>query len=137
MDEFTAGDHSYDFSYKLPEEIPGSVQADRGNLNYTVDVFIHRPGKMYLHGTIPISVVSKEDLNLMPELKQPKKMKHKRGFKRFMFIKTKPLLITATIPQSGYVANQKIDVAIEVNNQSPKSVCKLTTYLIKTVSYYK
>lgn len=112
------GTTTYSFACMLPTQLPSSVEGKYGHIRYSCKVVVDRPWKTDKEFRLSFSVIKTEDLNLMsPTLYIPSKSEIVRHFYCCCF-KSKPFYMSASIPFAGYVPGQKIEVTINMNNQS-------------------
>lgn len=115
--------------------LPTSFEAKHGSIRYLVNVVIDRPWKFDLTYKNAFTVLKQLDLNYEnPALKIPTKMEVIKSF-YCGFCKTAPLYIAASIPMSGYVAGQTIEVSLEINNQSRIEIDDVKVSLNKLIFY--
>ena len=96
---------------------------------------LDRPWKFDLAFKLPFTVIKLEDLNVLsPALKVPSKTEVCKSFYCCCF-KSKPLLMKVTLPFSGYVPGQSVQVVVELNNQSNVNVEGVKLALEKKITY--
>lgn len=133
--ELAAGIHTYSFACALPQKLPSSFEAKNGYVRYIVRSTLDRPWKFDLSFKLPFTVIKHEDLNaLSPALKVPFQTQVSKSF-YCCCIKSKPLLMKVTVPFSGYVPGQSVDVVIEIKNKSDVDVDGVKLALQKTITY--
>lgn len=116
--EMPPGITTYSFACMLPPQLPSSFEGKHGHIRYNCKAVLDRPWKTDKEFRLSFTVIKTEDLNLLaPELLIPSKSEIVRHFYCCCF-KSKPFYMSASIPFSGFVAGQKIDVTISINNQS-------------------
>lgn len=101
----------------LPDALPSSFEGKYGHIRYSAKCVIDRPMKTDKEFRLSFSVIKQEDLNVIPSLTIPTKSEIIRHFYCCCF-KSKPFFMSASIPFSGFVSGQKIDITIFINNQS-------------------
>lgn len=133
--EIAPGAYQYNFQAVLPPLLPTSFEAKHGSIRYLINVVIDRPWKFDLTFKVAFTVLKQLDLNYEnPALKIPTKIEVIKTF-YCGFCKTDPLLLAASVPISGYVAGQNINVSVEINNQSSIDVEDMKIALKKIVHY--
>ncbi|CRK98609.1 CLUMA_CG012196, isoform A [Clunio marinus] len=116
--QIPAGTTTYSFACILPQQIPSSVEGKYGNIRYSCKAVLDRPWKSDKEFRLSFTVIKAEDLNLVtPSLFLPAKSEIIRRFYCCCF-KSKPFQMCVSIPFTGYVPGQKIEVTIHMNNQS-------------------
>lgn len=123
---FTAGEHSFPFSFQLPrgDSIPASYSSSVGNITYKV---ISEVVKGTTSGTfgkrdetrcvVPITVSNVVDIN-KPNLLQPYSKEVSTSVCCWCCT-SGPILITADLPRTGYCSQQDdIPLEIEIENGS-------------------
>lgn len=133
--EIAAGAYQYNFQAVLPPLLPTSFEAKHGSIRYLINVVIDRPWKFDLTYKVAFTVLKQLDLNYEnPALKIPSKMEQIKTF-YCGFCKTAPLFLAASIPISGYVAGQYVNVSVEINNESRIDVEDIKISLKKIIFY--
>lgn len=133
--EIAAGSYQYNFQAVLPPLLPTSFEAKHGSIRYLINVVIDRPWKFDLTYKVAFTVLKQLDLNYEnPALKIPTKMEILKTF-YCGFCKTAPLFIAASIPMSGYVAGQNVNVSVEINNESRIDIEYVKITLKKIIFY--
>ena len=133
--ELMPGLHRYQFSCMLPPMLPTSIEAQHGHIRYVVKVVLERSWKFDLTYTTAFTVLKQLDLNYEnPTLRNPIKMEINKSFS-FGFFKSDPLLMSVSIPYSGFVAGQPVNIEIEINNQSRVAIDDVKISLKKTIHY--
>lgn len=118
--EVDAGEWVYPFEYELPGNIAYSTEGKYGEIYYGIKVVLNIPQEMDKEIKLPLTIVRYEDLNTLPLLKYPKREEASKTFCWFFIccLGSSPLVMSVSIPYSGFVPGQKIPVTIEMNNQS-------------------
>lgn len=110
--EIAPGSYQYNFQALLPPMLPTSFEAKHGSIRYLVNVVIDRPWKFDLTYKVAFTVLKQLDLNYEnPALQIPTKMEITKTFYCGM-CKSAPLYIAASIPMSGFVAGETIDINV-------------------------
>jgi hypothetical protein len=129
------GVHLYNFSALLPPMMPTSLEAPYGYIRYTIKVVLERPWKFDLSFKHPFTIIKSLDLNYeSAPLNIPVKMETSKKF-MFSFGANSNLFMSASIPMSGFVAGQIVNVSAEVNNQTNVEVVYLKISLRKNTHY--
>lgn len=116
--EMQPGITTYSFACMLPLQLPSSFEGKNGNIRYSCKAVLDRPWKTDKEFRLSFTVIKTEDLNLLTSaICIPSKSEIVRHFYCCCF-KSKPFSMSASIPFSGYVPGQKIEVTIKMNNQS-------------------
>ena len=122
--EVEAGEWVYTFEYELPSNIPYSTEGKYGEIYYGIKVILNVPQELDKEMKLPLTIIRYEDLNTMPLLKYPKQEETSKTF-CYVFIcclGSSPLVMSVSIPYSGFCPGQKIPITIELNNQSHVTV---------------
>jgi len=102
----------------VPMQLPSSFEGKHGHIRYSCKAVLDRPWKSDKEFRLAFTVIKTEDLNLLPlTLTIPAEQKIVRHFYCCCF-KSKPFFMSASIPFSGYVPGQRIEMAVKMNNQS-------------------
>lgn len=137
--EVDAGEWIYPFEYELPSNIAYSTEGKYGEIYYGIKVVLNVPQELDKEIKLPLTVIRYEDLNTMPLLKYPIREQTSKAFCWFFIccLGTSPLVISVSIPYSGFVPGQRIPITIEMNNQSHVDVksTKITLKGLHTFSF--
>lgn len=129
------GFHTYRFSCLLPQNLPTSFEGQHGKIRYTCKVSLDRPWKFDLTYKVAFTVLKQQDLNYeSPMIRQPVKKEVTKKYFMGIF-SSNELYMSVELPISGFVAGQKIDFAIAINNPSGVTVEELKVSLKKIVRY--
>lgn len=116
--EMQPGVTTYSFACVLPMQLPSSFEGKHGNIRYSCKAVLDRPWKTDKEFRLSFTVIKTEDLNLLSSsFLVPSKSEIVRHFYCCCF-KSKPFFMSASIPFTGYVPGQNIEVTIKINNQS-------------------
>lgn len=121
--EVQPGTRKYDFSHRLPRNIPYSSEGVYGYVKYFVSVTLDLPWEMYDKVTVkPFTVNRYEDLNYMSGMRDPREVIARKEIDSpsWIFWKgaTGHVTMKGSIPKCGYAPGEKINVDVEINNQS-------------------
>ncbi|CAO1394649.1 unnamed protein product [Diamesa hyperborea] len=109
-----AGIRIYSFSYKLPSDLPYSIKKFCGFIRYTVKATLDIPWRFNVYDFKDFKICQNDDLNLYPDLKIPSEKQYEA--KMCCLIQPKPLFFEASIPYTGYICGDTINVAINLIN---------------------
>lgn len=129
-----AGVHTYNFSCFLPLDLPCSVIANNGSVRYIVEAYLHVTNEVDGKMDREFTICRKDDLNLYQDLKMPCEKEDMACFCCRLF-SCQPLLLEASIPYSGYIPGDTINVAIKVINKSNATVPKCQIELVQKIKY--
>lgn len=132
--EMPTGVTTYSFACMLPPQLPSSFEGKHGNIRYNCKAVLDRPWKIDKEFRLSFTVIKTEDLNLSPNLYFPLKSEIIRHFYCCCF-KSKPFYMSASIPFSGFVPGQKIEVTMNMNNQSNVDIEGTRVYLERNTQY--
>lgn len=119
--EMPPGITTYSFACVLPAQLPSSFEGKHGNIRYSCKAVLDRPWKTNKEFRLSFTVIKTEDLNMLAQTFNPSKVEIVRHFYCCCF-KSKPMLMSASIPFNGFVPGQTIEVTIKINNQSSVDV---------------
>lgn len=134
LSELAAGRHTFNFMFLLAEGAPSSVELNNAHIRYRIRVICDRPWKFDLKYEFAFTVIRPINLNLDPQLKMP--MQHDE-VKTFccLFCKSNPILITVSIPQTGFVVGQAIPIKVSINNQTSYEIRHVEFIITKYFTY--
>lgn len=123
------GVYKYSFECKLPHYLPSSLSAGFGEISYCVESNIDLENRYKIcFGETPFTIVRYDDLNLYPELRSPIRLE---TVKSFCFILcTGSLIVTVSMPCTGFALGQSVPIKIEYLNKSSVNV-KHTKVILK------
>lgn len=115
--EMASGIHRYDFACQLPDLLPASFEASLGHIRYKVEAVLDIPWKLDKKFIVQFTVVRHDNLNDFPDLKLAC---HSEEIKTFCCCccKSQPLVMTVTLPYTGYAPGQIIHTTVEYKNRS-------------------
>lgn len=120
----------------LPPILPTSFEAPHGHIRYLVKATLQRPWKLDNSYVCGFTVIKPLDLNwIVPRLNFPFTMETVKKFWYPFGSSNNKLHMTATIPISGFVAGQDVNVVAEINNQSKIEVVYLKISLKRIIVY--
>lgn len=131
-----SGTHRYDFACQLPPQLPASFEASYGSIRYKIEAVLDVPWSFDKEFNLQFTVVRIDDLNFHPELKIPSKAEE---VKRFccLFCESEPLMMTVTIPYTGYTPGQNIHVTIMYNNKSDVEITTTKIFLKRIIQFHR
>lgn len=134
-----AGSHSFNFSFRLPPNLPTSFDAKHsdGYIRYSIKVCMMANESIKHSRKAYFSVVKQEDLNLMsPMLREPMFEQTSKLCKNGLFGQPSrdcPIRLSATMEKRGYVPGEPIYVQVEVENRAKKSMKTFKMHLMQHV----
>jgi hypothetical protein len=130
-----SGEHCFQFSMILPNNLPSSLEGTFGHVRYRVKATLDRPWKFDHEVKAAFRVLSHLDLTLDPQNKEPVKIENSKSFYYFRR-KSGPLTLATHIPSRGYVPGQSIPMTIEVDNASDVNVKEISCELQMIISHH-
>lgn len=132
--EFNPGTFTYPFHYQLPTSIPSSVKAKHGKIRYHVEASLHTGWEFDVYSKTSFTIIKLEDLSYRKDLMVPKSEETVTSFCCWS-CKTRPLTLNASIPFSGFVSGQSIEVTIKIDNQCGFDVSRTIISLVKVFTF--
>ncbi|XP_066583042.1 arrestin domain-containing protein 17-like [Prorops nasuta] len=122
----------YPFSFKLPENLPGSFEGRYGRVRYSIRALLDIT-KVYRFSTniIPFTVSPILDLNLDTHATLPASEQQSKIYVG----QTEPINLSMSLPVRGFVPGQTIPIKIIFKNSSGVLVTKLRIVFKKVVTY--
>lgn len=138
--EIQPGTYTYEFAHRLPRNIPYSIEGVYGFAKYFVMVTLDLPWDMYDRNVVkPFTVKRYEDLNYMSGMRDPREVITRKEIDSpsWIFWKgaTGHVTMKGSIPQCGYAPGEKINVDVEINNQSTVEIENVSITLQNVGSY--
>ncbi|XP_069691686.1 arrestin domain-containing protein 17-like [Periplaneta americana] len=130
-----AGQHCYQFSMMLPNNLPSSFEGNYGYIRYTVKATLDRPWKFDHEVKAAFTVLSQVDLNLDPRNREPFKAEDSKTF-CCCCCESGPLTLATHLPTRGFVPGQSVPMTIEVDNASNVKINEVCCEIIKIVTYH-
>lgn len=132
--EVPAGNHHYEFAFQLPPMLPASFEASKGHIRYDIEAVLDIPWGFDKEFKLQFTVVGNDDLNFDPEIRLPNQGEKIRRFCCFC-CRSDPLMMTATLPFTGFVPGQNVPVTVNYSNKSNVSVDKTTITLKRIIRF--
>lgn len=134
--EKPSGIHRYKFSLQLPSLLPASVEASYGHIRYEVEAFLDIPWSFDKKFKLPFTVVRNDDLNLDPHLRLPYKCEDRKTF-CCQFCNSELLMMTVSLPCTGFAVGQNIPLTVNYFNQSYVDVVSTNLSLKRIIRYVR
>lgn len=133
--ELKAGYHSYKFSFFLPESLPTSFEGKYGKIRYSCTVTLDRPWALKSIQKLAFTVIKQLDLNKeSPTIRLPSKKELSKKYS-LTFSKYRDIYMSLELSASGFVAGQRVDVIVDVNNNCDIEVDEIKLSLKKCIMY--
>lgn len=132
--EVQPGVHRYEFACMLPPLIPSSFEGSYGHIRYHIEAVLDVPWGFDKEFKLQFHVIRIDNLNDEPALKLAA---HNEEVKRFCCLccETDPLIVTVTIPYSGFSPGQTIPVTVKYHNKSDVEVTSTKINLKRIVQF--
>nr|XP_040222886.1 arrestin domain-containing protein 3-like [Anopheles coluzzii] len=112
----------YKFDFSIPPSAPTSMEGKYGHVRYLLQVTLERPWKFDHNFQQPFTVVCRADLNQSNEvLCIPTRAENMMTFYCGL-CRSRPLMVSATTPKSGYAPGETIELEVFVQNSSKVTV---------------
>ncbi|XP_049855328.1 arrestin domain-containing protein 3-like [Schistocerca gregaria] len=128
------GEHVYNFSVKLPENLPSSFEGTYGRIRYTIKAKMNRPWAFDEKVKAFYTVISHLDLNKDPLVKEPVSQVTEKTL-CCCCCRSGPLTLVANIPATGFVSGQEIPITVEVDNATEETISAVTCSLKKNICF--
>lgn len=134
--QMQSGTYRYTFDCLLPPRIPASFEGSYGGIRYYIEACLDIPWRFGKECRVAFTVVRKDNLNDYPALAMPCKQEE---FSQFccLFCQSDPLLMTATIPFSGFTPGQTIPVMVSYDNKSNVRVDRTKINLKRFIRFHR
>ncbi|CAA19461.1 Arrestin C-terminal-like domain-containing protein [Caenorhabditis elegans] len=126
------GVNIFPFLFQLPANLPPSFEGTHGNVRYSVHVELDRPWRMNVEAKRVFSVIPVIDLNSIPKTINPmivSSCKHSGLFSN------KEVKVKISIPKSGYIPGETIQVSALIQNHTKKPIYSIKAKLEQHVHY--
>lgn len=138
--EVEPGTYTFEFHHRLPRNIPYSSEGVYGYVKYFVMLTLDLPWEMYDKSfQQPFTVHRYEDLNYMSGMRDSREVITRKEIDSpswiFWKAATGYVIIRGSIPQCGYAPGDKINVDVEINNQSTVEIENCTLALLCGSNY--
>ncbi|CAH2269400.1 jg16426 [Pararge aegeria aegeria] len=122
-----AGSHSIPFSYSIPYTCPSSFKGEKGQVTYTVTVYIiHQDGVTKEIIETEFNVIDPLNLNTgSPDIKNPLVMEFDQVMSCQCFCASNPLSVTVRLPAQGVCPGQVVPVTVSVRNRTSVELVKI------------
>ncbi|XP_070494888.1 arrestin domain-containing protein 3-like [Chironomus tepperi] len=132
--EIQPGVHRYEFACQLPDQLPYTTELKHGHIRYYAEAVLDIPWRFDKEITAPFTVVRYDDLNLFPELKIAQKFEEVKTF-CCLFCESGPLIVTVTIPYTGFCGGHPVPITIDYTNKSDVDVLRTKLKLKRTIAF--
>ena len=132
--EVSSGNHRYNFSCQLPDQLPASFEASFGYVRYSVDAVLDIPWSADKQFKLQFTVFRQDDLNEFPELKIVASNEEIKAF-CCLFCQTDPIIMHVSLPYTGVVPGQILPITISYLNKTNVDILKTKIVLKRIISY--
>lgn len=134
--ELVAGNHIFNFTIKLPLNIPSSIEEDKGYIRYSAHVILKRPKHNDLKISRNFNVIRTIDLNKnFPDKKLPVEVEKISKLGCFCCSKSS-LILTVKIPGTAFVSGQTFKISTNVINLTRSELESVDISFVKRVFYF-
>ena len=129
------GHYEYPFSFDLPLVLPNSFSIggdENGEVTYSVEVVIQRPGKLSYAQTRSFFVCSKLDLNTLPDAVNLEIMGKSEKVLSFLGWKSGTISAVFRLERKGYVPGEQMPLYGCISNSSS---CRIKKSVVTLVQY--
>lgn len=132
--DMSSGTYRYSFDCLLPHNIPASFDGSYGHIRYYIEACLDIPWRFDKEYRVQFTVVRNDDLNEYPQLQMPCRQEE---FAKFccLFCQSDPMIMTVTIPYSGFTPGQVIPVTINFDNKSSIKVDRTKVNFKRFIRY--
>jgi hypothetical protein len=131
-----SGSTTYNFSCMLPQKIPTNQVEKHGKIYYKLIATVSVPWSLDSVKTCHFYVFRTYDLNTVAWLKNPRNSVLHETFRSLIFSECGKLHFNATIPKSGYVPGEPIEVTISMQNSSSVDIDHVRVFFDRELFYY-
>ncbi|XP_035781914.1 arrestin domain-containing protein 2-like [Anopheles albimanus] len=125
----------YRFDFQIPPSAPTSMEGKYGHVRYLLQVTLERPWKFDHNFQKPFTVVCLADLNQSNDvLCIPTKAEDMMTFYCGL-CRSRPLMVSATTPRSGYTPGETIELEVFVQNSSKVAVSEIEIKFQKILKF--
>lgn len=132
--EMPSGTHRYNFALQLPPLLPASFEASHGHIRYEVEAVLDVPWGFDKEFKLQFTIVRNDDLNFDPQLRMPCQMEEITTF-CCLFCQSAPLMMTVSVPCTGFAAGQNIPININYVNKSDVDATRTKINLKRIIRY--
>lgn len=125
--ELTPGIHTFDFSFDLPNNVPGSFTSDIGNILYSIEGMLIT--ETYYSAKVNLEVVERM---IMEE--KPLNVEESKSFRNVIF-KSQPLVVAASLPKNNYGSGEVVEVNINISNRSDVEIKSVVLSLVEQANF--
>jgi hypothetical protein len=125
--------HTFSFTCTLPSELPSTVKETHGEIQYLITLVFDRPFQLDLRYSFGFMVMRSLDLNEVPELQLPVQQEVVKNYRSIC--RSKPIVLTAVLPMSGFLAGDNTMISINLNNPTRIKIPHIEVNLVKMIEY--
>lgn len=133
--ELTTGTHKYPFSFLIPPSAAASFEVIYGSCSYYIEAILEDSLGFKYNCKRHFTVSRNDDLNNLPELKLPVQCEEIKSF-CCLFCESEPIVMTFSLPCSGFVPGQDVPITISYANKSNVAF-ERTTVKLRRITEYK
>lgn len=128
------GTNKFKFSYRLPNEIPYSVESYNGHVRHRIVAILEVACGFDLRAEKKINIGSRFDLSQVPGLIYPMDFKETKSF-CFLLCQSGPLVMKLHLPEQGFALGEKIPITVDLENKSSANISQTEFSLIRTDTF--
>ncbi|KAK9505992.1 hypothetical protein O3M35_008011 [Rhynocoris fuscipes] len=128
-------EQAYPFYIDIPAGIPSSFRGKYGYIRYTITARLVKNWIFDTKEKIPIEVYSPKDLNCYPSAGLPVNRKEEKTFFTVFHSTQGPLIMNASLPQTGFVTEQDIPLTVQIINNSSLNVDSIEVKIMKVTQW--
>ncbi|CAD5221020.1 unnamed protein product [Bursaphelenchus xylophilus] len=123
------------FSFTVPEKLPPSFEGEYGFIRYQLRLRVVRPTPFIdQFVTRPLSITPIYDLKSLPYTSY--RTRRVINEKREKILKNGYLKAIININKSGFVCGEKVDILVDINNESPAIIRGIKGVLRQHITYF-
>lgn len=131
---FDLGVYKYDFSCRIPFNIPYSLNEKNGFIRYKIKASLLANWNHDAQEEIPFKISQNVDLNIYPSLKNPFSVEETHIPYSFC-CNSKPLMIAVSLPRRGFISDETIPIQVTLDNKSLFVYSKTKIFLQRTIVF--
>lgn len=132
--EIQPGIHRYSFACQLPDLLPYTVELKHGSIRYHAEAVLDIPWSFDKEIKMPFTLVRHDDLNMYSELRVGQKYEEVKTF-CCLFCESGPLIMTVTVPYTGFAVGHGVNIKIDFVNKSDVDVLRTKLKLKRRIEY--
>lgn len=132
--KLVCGTHKFKFSYRLPSQIPYSIESHHGHVRYKILAKLEIARGFDLKAGRKNNIGPSFDLSLIPGISAPMNFQETKSF-CFLLCQSGQLVMRLHFPKLGFALGENISIGVHLENRSSAIISHTEFSLIRTDTF--